>query len=222
MGSKRTARAGLSANDLVMRAKEGDKQAWDVIVERYAPLVWSICRSHPLADADADAVNRSVWLQLVGQLPTLDDPAALLGWMVTTTQRECSSIRPAAPGLRAARYVLNAEHIPDGQTGTAGQKLVVAERHAALREAFTRLSPCCQQLIAMLIEDSTASSAEISAKLGIPVGIIARRRGRCLDKLRRDPAIAALINPEAAGRQLPEQATVPGRRSATVIGRRLW
>jgi hypothetical protein len=35
---------------------------------------------------------------------------------------------------------------------------------------------------------------KISAELGIPVGSIGPDRGRCLDKLRRHPAIAALIN----------------------------
>jgi DNA-directed RNA polymerase specialized sigma subunit len=35
--------------DLVTRAAAGDKQAWDALVERYAPLVWSICRRHRLA-----------------------------------------------------------------------------------------------------------------------------------------------------------------------------
>jgi DNA-directed RNA polymerase specialized sigma24 family protein len=40
--------------------------------------------------------------------------------------------------------------------------------------------------------------AEISAMLGIPVGSIGPSRSRCLDKLRRDPAIAALINAETA------------------------
>jgi hypothetical protein len=28
--------------DLVTRARNGDKQAWDALVERYAPLIWSI------------------------------------------------------------------------------------------------------------------------------------------------------------------------------------
>jgi len=42
--------------------------------------------------------------------------------------------------------------------------------------------------------------AEISARLGIPIGSIGPYRSRCLDKLRRHPAIASLINtPEAAG-----------------------
>jgi len=38
------------------------------------------------------------------------------------------------------------------------------------------------------------SYAEISAKLGIPAGSIGPNRSRCLDKLRRHPAIAALFN----------------------------
>jgi len=29
--------------DLVARVGRGDQQAWNVLVERYAPLVWSIC-----------------------------------------------------------------------------------------------------------------------------------------------------------------------------------
>jgi DNA-directed RNA polymerase specialized sigma subunit len=31
---------------LVTRAQTGDQQAWDLLVERYAPLVWSICRRY--------------------------------------------------------------------------------------------------------------------------------------------------------------------------------
>ena len=39
---------------------------------------------------------------------------------------------------------------------------------------------------------------KVSAMLGIPLGSIGPSRGRCLDKVRRDPAIAALINTRAA------------------------
>jgi hypothetical protein len=34
----------------------------------------------------------------------------------------------------------------------------------------------------------------MTARLGIPVGGIGPNRSQCLDKLRRDPAIAALIS----------------------------
>jgi DNA-directed RNA polymerase specialized sigma24 family protein len=74
----------------------------------------------------------------------------------------------------------------------------VAERHAALREAFAALSPSDRQLIALLLEDPPVSHAEISTRLGIPVNSIGPTRRRCLDKLRRDPAIAALTSTETS------------------------
>src|SRR5689334_23629544 len=82
-------RGNRMVTDLVTRAGSGDKQAWDVLVERYAPLVWSICRRYRLSGADAADVGQNVWLRLVEQLDRLRDPAALPGWLVTTTQREC-------------------------------------------------------------------------------------------------------------------------------------
>jgi hypothetical protein len=55
--------------------------------------------------------------------------------------------------------------------------VLAAERHAALREAFAHLPPCCQQLIALLIKDPPVPYAEISARLGIPTrGIGPNRR----------------------------------------------
>ena len=52
----------------VTRAANGEEQAWDALVERYAPLIWSICRSHRLADADAGEVGQRIWRQLVDHL----------------------------------------------------------------------------------------------------------------------------------------------------------
>jgi RNA polymerase sigma factor (sigma-70 family) len=183
-----------SVTDLVTRATHGDEQAWDALVERYAPLVWSICRGYRLSDADAHDVSQSVWLSLVSHLGNLRDPAALPGWLATTTRRECGKVRHAA---QAAGNVLDTENIPDEQARMAEQELLAAERHAALREALTRLPPNCQRLIAVLIEDPPVPYVQISARLGIPVGSIGPCRGRCLDKLRRIPAIAALIDADA-------------------------
>jgi RNA polymerase sigma factor (sigma-70 family) len=177
---------------LVVRARNGDKQAWDALVERYAPLVWSICRRHRLDVADADDVGQSVWLRLVEQLDRIRDPAALPGWLATTTRRECWRVLRAAHGLETAGYVLDAESIPDRQSGMAEDELLRAERHAALREAFARLPPSYQRLIALLIEDPPVPYVEISDRLGIPVGSIGPTRRRCLDRLRQDPAIVAL------------------------------
>ena len=209
--NNQTVRAGPSVDDLVTRARKGDKQAWDALVERYAPLIWSICRRHRLSSADADDTGQRVWLQLVSELDKVCDSAALPGWLATTTHRECGNIRRATRRLQALGRVLDARHIPGQQAGVIEQELLAAERHATLHEAFTRLPPCCQRLIAVLIEEPPVPYAQISARLSLPVGSIGPTRSRCLEKLRRDPAIAALIDAEAASAagELSAQATVP-------------
>ena len=184
--------------DLVARASGGDDRAWGALVERYAPLIWSICRRHRLDAAAAEDVGQTVWLQLVDHLDRVREPAALAGWLATTTRRECVRVLRADRAAQSARYVPDFELLPDEQGETAEQEVLAAERHAALREAFARLGPRDQQLIAILIEDPPVPYAQISERLGIPVGSIGPNRARCLAKLRRHPAIAALINADAA------------------------
>jgi RNA polymerase sigma factor (sigma-70 family) len=208
-------RGGPTVTELVARARDGDQQAWDELVERYAPLVWSICRRHRLDRADAEDVAQTIWLRLVDQLGRLRDPDALPGWLATTTRREClqaldTARRTGTPGL-----VLDVQDIADPQAAAADQELLAAERRAALREAFTALPPHCQRLLALLLQDPPASYAEISAKLGISVGSIGPIRCRCLDKLRRHPAITALINPETGSTHASPNRTRTGATAAS-------
>src|SRR5207247_10181357 len=112
--------------DLATRARNGDQQAWNALVERYAPLIWSICRRYRLAGADADDVGQIVWLHLVDHLGNLRDPAALAGWLATTTQRECLRVLRTAQRPPAAASVFAAENIPDQRTGIAAQEVLRA------------------------------------------------------------------------------------------------
>jgi RNA polymerase sigma factor (sigma-70 family) len=184
--------------DLVTRARTGDRQAWHALIERYAPLVWAICRRYQLNAADAQDAGQAVWLHLVEQLGSLRDPAALPGWLATTTPRECARVLGAAHRPQAATLVPDAGDIADEQAPIPEQELLAAERHAALREAFTCLPPRGQQLLTLLTCDPPVPYAQISATLGIPAGSIGPLRGRYLHKLRNHPAIAALINADAA------------------------
>jgi RNA polymerase sigma factor (sigma-70 family) len=131
----------------------------------------------------------------------LHEPAALPGWLDTTTRRECIRVLRTAQRYEIRGYSLDPDTVPDEQAEAAEYKLLMAERGAALRAAFAALPAKCQQLISMLIEDPPVPYAEISARLGIPVGSIGPKRNRCLSKLRRHPAVAALINAETQAAQ---------------------
>lgn len=174
---------------LVERAVNSDQSAWNDIVERYAPLVWSICTRYRLNDADIEDVGQTVWLLLVEHLGKLREPAALPGWLVTTTHRECQRALTAARKTEGAGAKLDdALLIVDGTV--IEQEILAAERNAALRQALRELPPRCQQLLTMLISDPPRSYTEISATLQIPIGSIGPQRARCLERLRRTAALA--------------------------------
>ena len=84
-------------------------------------------------------------MQLVDQVDKIRDPAALPGWLATTTRRQCLRVLRATRGPIAAVQVLDAKSIPDEQAESAEQDLLLAERHAALLEAFSHLPPGDQQ-----------------------------------------------------------------------------
>ena len=103
-------RDDLLVATLVTGARAGDRQAWEELVERYAPLVWAICRRMGLARPDVEDVGQQVWLRMIEHLGDLREPAALSGWLVTTTRREClrvlaqrrAELARAAAGVQAA------------------------------------------------------------------------------------------------------------------------
>ena len=73
-------------------AANGDRPAWESLVERHAPLIWSICRRYQLGDAVADDVGQAVWLQALGELRDL---AVLAGWL--PPQPAPNAAGPCAP-----------------------------------------------------------------------------------------------------------------------------
>jgi RNA polymerase sigma factor (sigma-70 family) len=176
---------------LVARARGGDQEAWNELVERYAPLVWTIGNRYRLSRPDIDDVGQTVWLLLVEQLGNIRQPAALPGWIATTTQRECLRVLRVAGRHDGFGTPVDSLASRDEPTAMIEQEVIEAELHAALRAAFAALPPRCRQLLSMLISDPPHSYAEISAALPIPVGSIGPQRSRCLDRLRRSPALAA-------------------------------
>jgi len=146
--------------------------------------VYSICTRYRLSKPDVEDVGQRVWLLLVEQIGKLREPAALPGWLATTTAREC--LRTLRAAQRSGRLA-NSVPLPEYAAIDAG--LLTADRDAALHAAMAELPARCQQLLAMLSSSPPRSYAEISAALGIPIGSIGPQRTRCLNRLRRSMAV---------------------------------
>ena len=180
---------------LVHHAAGGDQDAWNAIVDRYAPLVYTICVRYRLSNHDTEDVGQNVWLLLVEQLGKLREPAALPGWLATTTSRECLRVVTAAHKSERLNTGLD-DSVTFVDDTVVGAELLIAERNALLWAAFAELPPKCQQLLAMLISDPPRPYADIHAELDIPVGSIGPQRARCLERMRRSEAFIALSEDE--------------------------
>ena len=171
--------------DLVAAVRGGDQAAWNRLVDRFAPLVVSVCRKFSLDAHDRDDVAAGVWLRVLERIDTLREPAALPGWIATTTRNECLAL------LRSRRRTLPTDfdhNLPD-DLPEPGTDLIAELRRQALREAWTGLSERCRKLLGMLFADPPVPYLEVAARLGVQIGTIGPTRIRCLAVLRREPAL---------------------------------
>lgn len=182
--SRRGAQADPEPDDLavvVRRAAEGDQDAWNRLVDRFTPLLWSITRVLRLRDADAADVVQTVWLRLVQNLGRVQDPQRLAGWLATTTRRESFKVlRRNAPERPLDQSVVD---LVPAQTAPPDQDLLTTERDAALWRAFSRLPTASQELLRVLLVEPAASYEAVAAGLGRPVGSIGPSRQRALRRL---------------------------------------
>jgi len=186
---------------LVQASAKGDEAAWNALVRRYAPLVLAVIRNYQMAAADVQDVSQTVWLRLVEHLSDLRAPEALPGWLVTTTQRECSRYQ------RREQKTLPVDPHSDGivnQGTTVDPDLDIlrAELRQALRDGLGELSARDQQLLRLRAADPPKSYQEISKLTGMPVGSIGPSLRRSLDRLRQTKAVQAYLATSPAADQV--------------------
>jgi RNA polymerase sigma factor (sigma-70 family) len=176
---------GELLSSLVSAAARGDAQAWEQLVDRFASLVWSICRAHRLTDEDAADAAQLTWLHLLEHLDRIRDPQRLAGWLATTCRRECQAL------LRKSRSSVSTEqeHLDRllGGGSPADEPFLTGEEHAALWQAFQLLGKWCQEVLRELVldpDDGPPSYRLAAARLQVPVGSLGPTRARCLKQLR--------------------------------------
>ena len=185
-----------TVGSLAAAAAEGHEEAWAQIVDRFAPLVMAILASFRIYGADAQDVSQIVWLRLVEHLGDLREPRALPGWLVTTTRNE--AVRLLRTRTRLVPYDPQGDDLDGGiELADPTEGLLREERVRAFLEALGDLSERDRSLLLLLAADPPLSYAEISRRMGIPVGTIGPTRLRVLRKLRSSPALLALHGPKS-------------------------
>lgn len=174
---------------LVHAARVGDGDAWRRLVERFDRRLRDIARSYRLAPVDVDDVMQATWLRLYRHIERVREPAAIAGWLATTTRRECLRLlqRPVQEELTDDPRLGDSPD-PDGPEA----RLLAAERSAVLGRALATLPERHRRLMTLLAEESTPDYRHISASLEMPTGSIGPIRARSLARLARNRELRAL------------------------------
>jgi RNA polymerase sigma factor (sigma-70 family) len=190
--------------ELVAAARQGDHDAWTALVERYQPLVLSVCSRFRLSKPDTEDVSQTVWLQLLRNLDKLRHARALPGWIDTTTANTCitllkalSRTPPRDPQLLGGDEV----HSPwDGhsQQGALDETLLRQESRHAVQRGMAELPSKQQELLRLLAADPPMSYRQISQRLGMPVGSIGPTRARSIQNLRNTASVRSMLTADAA------------------------
>lgn len=167
--------------ELLVKTRNGDREAWDALVEQMSPLIWSITRNFRLDHATAKDVAQTVWMRLIENRDRIVDPDRLPGWIATTCRRE------AMDALRRQRRAIPSDLSFDVEdTGSSVEQVVLdGEDHREVMTAFATLDESDQELLRLLTIEPALSYQEISEVTGRPVGSLGPTRARALDRLRK-------------------------------------
>jgi RNA polymerase sigma factor (sigma-70 family) len=168
---------------LVQHCLEGDERAWNVLVDRYKKLVYSIPLKYGAPHQDAADIFQSVWLDLFNELPRLREAEALQGWLVRVTTHKCHHWKREQAVAGAGDD--GVERQPD-EAQPPADLLADLEREQLVRDAMDDLPPRCRKMIDLLFfEHPPLRYTEVAAKLGLAPGSIGFIRGRCLKRLKK-------------------------------------
>jgi RNA polymerase sigma factor (sigma-70 family) len=176
-----------------------DKEAWEIFVRRYSPLVWASIRKtffsvhYQYAREDIEDVYSTVFLSLVDdnlrrlRLFEKRNACSLSTWLTIV------GVRATLDYLRKQkkRYVINGEPYSKEpwqsvhEKGSAFEDVILEkEMEESLAKALSALSPK-DRLIYELIYDKDTPPEEIAAITGLSVTAIYSRKSRIIGKLKK-------------------------------------
>ncbi len=144
-------RRGAEAAELVARAKAGDAKAFDELVRKYRPRVYSLALHLTGQASDADDITQDAFLKAYHKLPEFEGRSEFFTWIYRITLHRALNSkrdrkrRQTVP-LDDPRLVAAVEVDSHGDPERAVQ---LRQRYRTLLEAFDQLTPLLQTTVVL-------------------------------------------------------------------------
>ena len=170
---------------LVQGCLRGDREAWEVLIDKYKRLIYSIPIKYGASSADAADVFQAVCIEVLHSLPQLKNVQSLRSWLITVTIRQ--SYRWKKKQSNHVELDAMEPEVAEGIAFTAPvETLAQLEQEQIVRDVVAKLPPRHRELVQLLFfQQPPLPYAEVARRLGLATGSIGFIRGRCLEKLRK-------------------------------------
>ena len=184
-GNRPPANDEVRDNDLLHRIARRDQQAFALLYDRYAALLYSLCLSIVKRPTDEEDVLQECFLQIWEKAYAFDGlKGSVYTWLVTMTRNR------AIDRLRSKQFQSSRQQQPDfdfeaifaEEAPTPLDQASMAERAHYVRRAFAAL-PAQQREVLQMAYFSGYSQSEIAGRLQIPLGTVKTRTRQAIKKL---------------------------------------
>jgi len=178
-------RRGAEAAELVARAKAGDTAAFDELVRKYRPRVYSLALTLTGQASDADDITQDAFLKAYHKLPEFEGRSEFFTWIYRITLHRALNAKRDRKRMRIVplddpRLLAAVAVDSHGNPERAAQ---LRDRYRALLEAFDQLSSLLQTTV-VLTTLQGLSYKEAAVVLETTEGTIAWRIHEARRKMR--------------------------------------
>ena len=173
-----------SDRELVRGCLNGGDDDWNLLIDKYKNLIFSIPIRYGLSREEAADIFQMVCLDLIQNLSKVKDAKALPKWLMQVTAHKCFHWKRQS--VRMMSCDDEETNIPETSVAAQAElNIREVEEEQMLREARASLPTRCQELIDMLFyEEPKRPYQHVAESLGLATGSIGLLRQKCLDSLR--------------------------------------
>jgi RNA polymerase sigma factor (sigma-70 family) len=172
----------VRAGELFAAFRDGDETRMADLVSLLTPILWHTVRSQNLDHSSAEDVLQTTWLALIRNADSINDPRAVLQWLIVSARRE--AWRVAKVGRRSDPKDFEADDLVAPPDWSPEVSTIRNASDEQLWAHVARLSARCRELLRVIAFADRPDYAAVAVAMGMPVGSIGPTRGRCLAKLR--------------------------------------
>jgi RNA polymerase sigma-70 factor (ECF subfamily) len=164
---------------LVIKCRQGNKEAFEELVDRWQKRLWHYAFKVTGSESAAWDIVQEAWLAIIKGLSKLNDSSVFPRWAFRITNNKCTD------WLRRQRrqQQLNNELTKQTQN-ESDQKQNGGEKTESLRVAIEKLSPDHRALLTLRYHEAFNIS-QIAEILNVPEGTVKSRLHRTLKQLRQ-------------------------------------